>query len=111
MKKQSGKLTFAYMITAGAVLGLSGCGLTEPAAGVYGPPPSSGVEDDVDEPMLEVYGPPEDFEIDVEEPEDDAEEHYDAGGPDEWGRNRHHRSLGSRRSVSLIRLHVRNGAY
>ena len=76
MKKHSGKLTFAYMLTAGAVLGLSGCGLTEPAAGVYGPPSSSGVEDDVDEPMLEVYGPPEDFEIDVEEPEDDAEEHY-----------------------------------
>lgn len=76
MKKQSGKLTFAYMLTAGAVLGLSGCGLTVPAAGVYGPPPSSDVEADVDEPMLEVYGPPEDFEIDVEEPEDDAEEHY-----------------------------------
>jgi len=76
MKKHSGKLTFAYMITAGAVIGLGGCGLTDPAAGVYGPPQSSEVEADTEEPVEMLYGPPMTPIIVDEEPEDNAEEHY-----------------------------------
>ena len=76
MKKQSGKLTFAYMITAGAVMGLSGCEMNGPAAGVYGPPTSSEVEADTEEPMEMVYGPPMTPIIVDEEPEVNAEGHY-----------------------------------
>lgn len=76
MKKQAGKLTFAYMITAGAVIGLSGCELNGPAAGVYGPPPSSGVEEDTEEPVEMLYGPPQSPIIVDEEQEDNVEEHY-----------------------------------
>ena len=32
MKKHTGKLTFAYMLTAGAVMGLGGCELTDPTS-------------------------------------------------------------------------------
>lgn len=52
MKKQ-GKLTFASMLTvAGAMIGLTNCG-------VYGPPEA---------PMADVYGPPEFFEVEEEDP-------------------------------------------
>ena len=59
MKKQ-GKLTFASMLpVAGAMIGLSNCG-------VYGPPEA---------PMPDVYGPPEFYEIEEE----------DAAGPEVYG--------------------------
>ena len=76
MKKHTGKLTFAYMLTAGAVLGLGGCELTDPASGVYGPPEGPVIEDDTEEPMNEAYGPPEAYEIEDEESADIGEEHY-----------------------------------
>ncbi len=76
MKKQVGKLTFAYMLTAGAVIGLSGCELTDPAQGAYGPPESLEYEDDTDEPMEMVYGPPAWFDEEDAESEDIAEGHY-----------------------------------
>jgi hypothetical protein len=76
MKKHSGKLTFAYMITAGAVMGLGGCELTDPASGVYGPPESLEYEDDTDEPMEMLYGPPAWFDEEDAESEDIAEGHY-----------------------------------
>ncbi len=47
MKKQVGKLTFVYMLTAGAVLGLGGCELTDPASGVYGPPEAFEIKDEI----------------------------------------------------------------
>ncbi len=76
MKKQVGKVTFAYMLTAGAVIGLSGCELTDPAQGAYGPPESLEYEDDTDEPMEMVYGPPAWFDEEDAESEDIAEGHY-----------------------------------
>lgn len=74
MKKHSGKLTFAYMITAGAVMGLSGCELNGPAAGVYGPPQSSEAEADTEEPMEMLYGPPQNVVIEDIGQNDDG--HY-----------------------------------
>lgn len=73
MKKQN-RLTFASMMTiTGAVIGLSGCSLTdEPQGTVYGPPPAeSMIEENVSEPLPLVYGPPQYFEQDEE---DDASE-------------------------------------
>ena len=75
MKKHSGKLTFAYMVTAAAVIGLSGCELNGPAAGVYGPPSGAVIEDDTEEPVAALYGAPDYFEIEDEVPEE-IEEHY-----------------------------------
>ena len=76
MKRQAGKLTFAYMLTAGAVIGLGGCELTDPAQGAYGSPESLEYEDDTDEPMEMVYGPPAWFDEEDAESEDIAEGHY-----------------------------------
>ncbi|MBP8969820.1 MAG: hypothetical protein KBG42_11150 [Lachnospiraceae bacterium] len=76
MKKQVGKLTFAYMLTAGAVIGFGGCALTAPNQGAYGPPESFDIEDDTDDPMNEVYGPPEFFDSEDSESDDTGEEHY-----------------------------------
>ena len=89
MKKSKLKLTFASAVTAaGAVIGMSGCGVhSEPAPDVYGPPEyfeeddtgnASQTDEDLplvpdaendDEPANEVYGPPEDFdENDIVDP-------------------------------------------
>lgn len=76
MKKQTGKLTFAYVLTAGAVIGFGGCALTAPNQGAYGPPESFDIEDDTDDPMNEVYGPPEFFDSEDSESDDTGEEHY-----------------------------------
>lgn len=62
------------MLTAGAVMGVTGCGVSDPAAGVYGPPPDHGIVEEVDEPMPEVYGPPEFFDTEAEEPEETDDE-------------------------------------
>ena len=68
MKKTKKKLTFASsVVAAGAVVGLSSCGLygpppNEPQPDVYGPPVIN--EEEYDDPGVEVYGPPEDF-VDV----------------------------------------------
>lgn len=56
-------------------MGVTGCGVSDPAAGVYGPPPGNGIVEDADEPMPEVYGPPEFFDTEAEEPEETDEEH------------------------------------
>ena len=73
MKKTKKKLTFASsVVAAGAVVGLSSCGLygpppNEPQPDVYGPPVIN--EEEYEDPVECVYGPPEYFDENSDQPE------------------------------------------